>query len=1018
MAISGEKIARMQRRLGRLFKAQVPDSPELARVRALPRRIWQEDPELDWLVAGMSQYCRLDPDGAAMLLPQQAVALAEAHDLGGMFGQISPGDGKCVSGDTEVFDAGSGRRRRVDELGDFHTVAKDENGKLVVSKARALASGRKRCMRVVLGDGASVVLSCDHPVYTPVGWVRSDDLQVGQLVATARRAPTPKIETEASDAEVILAAYLLADGGVSHGSTNFTKENIRILSEFTTVANRLADHTKNLQKGWKISGVTRTSKDSKASTLFVAGLSWFRRKWDINGPSRSKRTPAAFWGLSDRQVCLFLNRFWACDGWVDGHGGPEIVLASEKMIDDLRFMLLRLGIHSRKSFKLSKIKSKKREYNAWRLHVGRHSCDRFFETVGPLFGKEESCSSFLTKHRSRVRNTNIDLVPVGSREASAICDEMGFPGGKGQHGRGAGSPRTDITRFLSVHSPGKKVSRTKFKAFCEKFKYTGKLAWLADSDLCWEAVKSVVTVGVLPVYDLSVPDHGCFVGNNFVLHNTLLTFLAPHVLEAQRPLLVVPAKLRGKTADEFAELALVWKTHAAWLDVGRHCVSYEKISREGGAELLLGLRPDLVMFDEAHHVRNRDAAVTRKFEQYFEENPKTRVVPLTGTSVRRSLLDFAHLLRWSLPDLLHPLPFSYRELEAWALVVDVIKTAEQRKPGDPTALYSLCTDEERKLGRDGVRSAVRRRIQETPGVVAHEGAELDVALNVELSAVVGFGKTVEKLAEMLAAGTLPNGDLVTEDDLSAQWRHARTFTSGFWYERYPPPPAEWLEARKAWKGAVRSVLREHVLGLESELLVARAAALGKLTQKQCAAYTRWGAVRDVHKDKHRPVWVDDAMIEAIAQWNMTRTGIIWVSEVALGERLQEVLGLPYYHELGLDRTGRSIKDSRPDHGSIVASVGSASEGNNLQAWDDNLIISLPPVGTVVEQLLARTHRRGQEAREVWCEIFFGCMTEWRCWEQVMRDTKAESLLEGKKRLMRATVVKNFQLKDMRGPLWT
>lgn len=571
-----------------------------------------------------------------------------------------------------------------------------------------------------------------------------------------------------------------------------------------------------------------------------------------------------------------------------------------------------------------------------------------------------------------------------------------------------------------MSSPNKRASRTKFKAFCKKFKYAGRLAWLADSDLCWEVVKSVAPVGVLPVFDLSVPGYGCFVGNNIILHNTLLTFLAPHVLEVQSPLLVVPAKLRGKTAEEFAELATVWKQHPAWLDIGRHCVSYEKISREGGAELLAELQPDLVMLDEAHHVRNPDAAVTRKLTQYFEKNPRTRVMPLTGTSVKRSLLDFAHLMRWSLIELLQPLPLSHRELAAWAAVVDVIKTAEKRKPSDPAALYSLCNNEEKKLGRDGVRSAVRRRIQETPGVVALEGVELDVTLNIELSAITGFNKATEQLAKQLAEGALPNGDPVTDDDLSAEWRHMRTLTSGFWYLRDPKPPVEWFEAHKAWKGAARSVLRGHVPGLESEMLVAKAAAAGKLSAKHCEAYARWVAVRDVYKDtrdKHRPVWVDDTMIEAIAQWNMTRTGIIWVSEIALGERLEEVLGLPYYHELGLDKSGRSIKSSRPEDGSIVASVGSASEGNNLQAWSDNLIISLPPVGTVVEQLLARTHRRGQEAPEVWCEIFFGCLTEWRCWEQAMRDARAESLLEGKKRLLRATVVKKFQLTDMKGPLW-
>jgi hypothetical protein len=45
---------------------------------------------------------------------------------------------------------------------------------------------------------------------------------------------------------------------------------------------------------------------------------------------------------------------------------------------------------------------------------------------------------------------------------------------------------------------------------------------------------------------------------------TLISMLAPVVLGAERPLLLVPAKLRDKTLREFAELRRHWLFHPRW----------------------------------------------------------------------------------------------------------------------------------------------------------------------------------------------------------------------------------------------------------------------------------------------------------------------------------------------------------------------------------------------------------------------------------------------------------------------
>jgi hypothetical protein len=499
---------------------------------------------------------------------------------------------------------------------------------------------------------------------------------------------------------------------------------------------------------------------------------------------------------------------------------------------------------------------------------------------------------------------------------------------------------------------------------------------------------------------------------------TLISFLAPVVLDSKRPLLIVPARLRDKTYREFAVLEQHWKSHP-----GLQVVSYEKISNASGTAFLQKHRPDLIIFDEVHKLKNKGAAVTRKISAWMRTFPETRILAMSGTVTKRSLLDFNHILEWALPQGC-PLPKPRLEVEAWAAAVDEIKPHEQREPTEPGALAMLCDPVERTQGREGVRKALRRRIQQTPGVLACRGQKVDASLNISLVLEAGYGRVVRGLAKKLQEGVLPNGDVFLVEGkegsaaaLNARWRTMRTLTSGFWYDWDPKPPADWMELRAGWKRVVRRLLEEHLPGLESEALVTRAAQQRKLGASAYELYERWAGVRNEHKWDVVPVWVDDAIVQRVAKWVKVHNGLIWVSEVALGERLEKELGLPYFHEMGKDRLGRPVMSTRPSDGSVVVSVASISDGQNLQAWNENLVISPPPTGSVWEQMIGRTHRPGQLADEVWFEVVIGCRVEWECWKQAVRDATFQTELEAPKKLTYATIDRTFSMPVEDGELW-
>lgn len=173
-------------------RTSVTKSAELRRILALPRRVWEE--KAQELVPALSEYLRA-PGGTQTLRPVQAISLVEMHDFGGLLGIIRVGGGKCSEFDTEVFDASTGCRRMVGEIGAFAVPALQSEGlgagRLEVAQAVAFASGRKECFELVLANGMSLRASFDHPVLTSNGWVWMRDLKEGISSRWQERSQNP-----------------------------------------------------------------------------------------------------------------------------------------------------------------------------------------------------------------------------------------------------------------------------------------------------------------------------------------------------------------------------------------------------------------------------------------------------------------------------------------------------------------------------------------------------------------------------------------------------------------------------------------------------------------------------------------------------------------------------------------------------------------------------------------------------------------------------------------------------------
>ena len=459
---------------------------------------------------------------------------------------------------------------------------------------------------------------------------------------------------------------------------------------------------------------------------------------------------------------------------------------------------------------------------------------------------------------------------------------------------------------------------------------------------------------------------------------TLISLLAPYVLAARRPVILLPAKLRDRTYDWMRELLRDWRI-AYWV----HLVSYESLGRVSRADFLTDLGADMVIADEAHKLKNPRAACTRRVKRYLEA-AAVPYVDMSGTIMKRSLHEITNRAKWALVDG-SPVPRKWHEAEEWASATDERPRAAVRMA--PGALVTWASSH--RLA--DVREGLQRRITQTPGVVATFDQLVGVSLivtRVETPECPHINQGFETLRKK---GETPDGypTLGGLDDA----RHAKEMALGFFYRWNPRGPDEWLTRRREWGAFVRYVLAHNRSGIDSEMQVAQWVDRGKIdcphVAQECGihpdARDRWREIRDTFVPNKEAVWISEVPLARCAEWLHKGPGILWTEHVSFAERLSEYARVPYAGAGGLTRDGTYIEKLT---GPVIASIASNSEGRNLQdTWSQNMVSCPPSLGAAWEQMLARTHRDGQPADEVTCDALSGCRENDSSFAQARRDAE-------------------------------
>lgn len=477
---------------------------------------------------------------------------------------------------------------------------------------------------------------------------------------------------------------------------------------------------------------------------------------------------------------------------------------------------------------------------------------------------------------------------------------------------------------------------------------------------------------------------------------TLVSFLAPVISDAKRALLLVPANLLEKTKQDLRKAAKHWRVRPMTIE------SYEMLSRDRTGRILEGLRPDLIIADEAHKLKNTSAGCTKRLSRYLQAARRLEkkegsaehhvtFVAMSGTITTRSLREYWHLIRWALREGA-PLPSDVDEFQQWAQALDERVSPESR--WQPGALERLSPNPKGEDVLKRARNAYAERLISCPGVISTRGEIPPMSLNIFATPLEAPPDVAEAIAKMRATCETPDGHPF-ETPLEL-YRHCREMQC-FGFQRWDPPaPREWLEHRRSLSQFIRETLKHsHKYATPGDII--KAVLSGDLDDH--GIYARWQEIKPIFKPHSVPFFVHDLTLDYAANWLSTGKAdskLCWTEFAHVGPRLSEMTGIPYFGEGGLDSNGNAIDDRV---GPAIVSLHTCSTGRNLQyRHSQNLYLTPPSKNDQWEQSLGRTHRDGQPEDEVTAEVLLMTIEAYRSLVYAVREAEytTESTLEPQK----------------------
>ncbi|MDB9311166.1 replicative DNA helicase [Aphanizomenon sp. CS-733/32] len=241
--------------------------------------------------------------------------------------------------------------------------------------------------------------------------------------------------------------------------------------------------------------------------------------------SDDKTIPPIVFKLEKPQLSLFINRLFATNGWAtllnSGQSQLGYGTVSEKLARQIQHLLLRFGIIA--SLKKRFVKYNNTRRPAWQLDItDALSIKNFIAEIG-IFSKEAALAKVTAAISQKRYQTNRDLIPVQIWEQIAAA--------KGRETWSSLAKRAGIKSYTNIHVGKRALTRERLWILATTLDNL-PLQQLANSDVYWDEIISIESVGNKQVYDLTIPETHNFIANDICVHNTAFCLNLAHNIAA------------------------------------------------------------------------------------------------------------------------------------------------------------------------------------------------------------------------------------------------------------------------------------------------------------------------------------------------------------------------------------------------------------------------------------------------------------------------------------------------------
>lgn len=426
----------------------------------------------------------------------------------------------CLTASTRILRADTGAEVTFGELmrtGERPLVwSLDEQLRMVARPmTNVFPSGRKEVFRLRLASGREVEATGNHPFMTLDGWTPLEQLEVGDRLAVPRRIPEPVDTQQMDEAEIILLAHMIGDGScVKNQPIRYASIDEANLAAVTIAAAHF--------------GVTAIRDEYPAARVTTLRLpapyhlthhrrnpiaAWLDELGLFGLRSHEKFVPQPVFALPTDQVALFLRHLWATGGSVRWDAKLEMgriyyASTSRRLVDDITQLLLRLGVFSR----IARVR-KSGYRDCWHLCIDRaENQARFLRSVSVHGARGEHAREVLAQLDTRTGRPGADTIPkdVWDKIGEALATK-GFTHRElsvAMNSHFADSTRRFAPGRPRLHSVAAMLEDREIHA-------------LATSDVYWDKVVEISSIGEQDVYDGTVPDTNNFVAQGISVHNSL-----------------------------------------------------------------------------------------------------------------------------------------------------------------------------------------------------------------------------------------------------------------------------------------------------------------------------------------------------------------------------------------------------------------------------------------------------------------------------------------------------------------